>query len=137
MNDSQKNKTNYLNALEGLVIHDRIVEEIGGIHGVRDENLLHSAVMRPQIAFGGNDMYPDIWHKAAILMEGIAVFHPFSDGNKRTSITATSAFLFRNRFEITLPIQATEDFVLKVAQKQLTIEEIASWLEAHATKILP
>ncbi len=135
MTASHKNKVEYISAAEILAIHDRIIEAIGGIRGIRDENLLQSAAVRPQMSFGGADMYKDIWTKAAILMEGIAVFHPFSDGNKRTSITAASAFLFRNGYEIALPVEESEEMVLRVAQKQMSIEEISTWLEKHSKKI--
>ena len=134
MSASRKNKIEYISAAEILAIHDRIIDEIGGIHGVRDENLFRSAAMRPQTAFGGSDVYPDVWTKAAILMEGIAVFHPFSDGNKRTSITAASAFLFRNGYEITLPAEESEEMVLAVAQKKMGVAELAAWLEKHSHK---
>ena len=121
----------YLTAAELLAIHDRISERIGGIRGVRDENLLQSAAVRPQSAFGGAEMYPDVWIKAAVLMEGIAVFHPFSDGNKRTAITSASAFLAFNNKKIILPVEESEIFVLSVAQKKLTLNEIAAWLKNH------
>ena len=96
MNDSQKNNIRYISAVEILAMHDRIIDGIGGIRGVRDENLLQSAAMRPQAAFGGADMFPDLFTKAAAYLESIAALHPFSDGNKRTAITTASAFLHEN-----------------------------------------
>ncbi|MBI5469730.1 type II toxin-antitoxin system death-on-curing family toxin [Candidatus Kaiserbacteria bacterium] len=132
MTASRKNKIEYISAAEVLAIHDRIIDGVGGIRGVRDENLFRSAAMRPQTAFGGSDVYPDVWTKAAVLMEGIAVFHPFSDGNKRTSITAASAFLYRNGYEIELPVEETEEMVLDVAQKKMDVPQIAAWLQKHS-----
>ena len=41
-----------------LTIHERVIDESGGSHGVRDEGLLESAVMRPQATFAGEQLYP-------------------------------------------------------------------------------
>ena len=54
--------------------------------GVRDENLLASAVYTPFQTFMENDLYPSIYDKAAQLCYGIANNHPFTDGNKRTAL---------------------------------------------------
>ena len=54
--------------------------------GVRDENLLASAVYTPFQTFMGNDLYPSIYDKAAQLCYGLANNHPFTDGNKRTAL---------------------------------------------------
>ena len=135
LNDSQKIKVAYLSAAEILAIHDRIIEVIGGIHGVRDENSLQSVAVRPQTAYGGSDMFPDLFSKAASYLEGISGFHPFSDGNKRTSITVAAAFLGRNGYEVILPIEEAESFIIAVAQKQKTTSEVAAWLKKHSRKI--
>ena len=77
----------HLTAEQVLFIHYRLIEETGGIHGIRDIPLLQSAVARPMATFGSDDLYPDIFSKAAALMHSIIKNHPFVDGNKRTSIT--------------------------------------------------
>ena len=61
--------------------------------GVRDENLLASAVNTPFQTFMGNDLYPSIYDKAAQLCYGIANNHPFTDGNKRTALHSMYAYL--------------------------------------------
>ncbi|HUM70888.1 MAG TPA: type II toxin-antitoxin system death-on-curing family toxin, partial [Chloroflexota bacterium] len=88
--------TEYLTAQQVLFIHARLIATTGGEHGVRDIGLLESAVARPQATFDGVELYPDLFHKAAALMESLAQNHPFVDGNKRTAITATAMFLRRN-----------------------------------------
>ena len=63
---------------------------------VRDEDLLASAAGRPQHAFGGRDLYPDVWAKAAALIEGVARNHALVDGNKRTAWMCGWMFLSAN-----------------------------------------
>ncbi|MGH7235330.1 MAG: type II toxin-antitoxin system death-on-curing family toxin, partial [Nitrospiraceae bacterium] len=76
----------YLTAEQVLFLHDRLIEETGGEHGVRDLGALESALARPQAAFGDTQFYPDVMTKAAALMDGLTRNHPFIDGNKRASI---------------------------------------------------
>src|SRR3990167_9655242 len=85
---------------EVLGIHHEEVEKFGGSHGVRDLNLLDSALQRPQSSFMGEDLYSTIFHKAAALMHSILLNHPFIDANKRTATVSTAYFLHINGYDI-------------------------------------
>ena len=69
---------------EALVIHELAIKKFGGSYGIRDMNLLESAIQRPNATFDGIDLYPNPVSKAAGMIESIVKNHPFSDGNKRT-----------------------------------------------------
>lgn len=122
----------YLSAEQILFLHARIVEETGGSHGVRDLGLLQSAVARPQATFGGEDLYPGTWKKAAALMESLIGNHPFVDGNKRTGVAAAGLFLTRNGFELTASNEELEAFAISVAEKRTTFDNMARWWEVHS-----
>jgi death on curing protein len=55
----------YLTAEQVLFVHYRLIVETGGEHGVRDLGLLESAVARPRATFDQEELYPDIFEKAA------------------------------------------------------------------------
>lgn len=122
----------YLSAEEILAIHDRLIEEIGGSFGIRDENLLRSIPQRPKTSFGGKDQFPTIFLKAASYLEALATYHVFVDGNKRSAITVAGIFLQTNNYTISLPIEESEQFIIRVATEKLPIEEIATWLEQNS-----
>ena len=122
----------YLTSEQVLFIHYRLIEETGGSHGIRDIALLQSAVARPMVTFESNDLYPDIFSKAAALMHSIIKNHPFVDGNKRTAITAASLFLTRNKHQITAANKELERFALKAASTNIELEEIAGGLRKHS-----
>jgi death-on-curing protein len=124
----------YLLAEQVLFIHARIIDESGGAHGVRDLGLLKSAVGRPQATFDNRDLYPDVYHKAAALMDSLINNHPFIDGNKRTSIASTALFLRRNGFRLEGTQQDIETFTLDMALKKISIEVATNWLKLHATR---
>ena len=69
-------------------IHAEAIKRFGGLNGVRDENLLASAVLTPQSSFGGKSPYADIVEVAAAYLFYICNNHPFLDGNKRTAMMA-------------------------------------------------
>ncbi|MFG3529332.1 type II toxin-antitoxin system death-on-curing family toxin [Streptomyces sp. NPDC047917] len=60
---------------------------------VRDLGLLSSAVHRPQSQMFGMEAYPDLFEKAAALLQSLAVNHPLVDGNKRMAWMCTVVFL--------------------------------------------
>lgn len=74
-------------------IHDAALENYGGLQGIREEALLHSAVAAPQATFGGQSVYADVVEVAAAYLFYIASNHAFLDGNKRTAMMAAIVFL--------------------------------------------
>jgi death-on-curing protein len=124
----------YLTAEELLAIHQRILLAIGGLEGIRDVGLLYSIAERPKMAMMGREFYQDIFSKAAAYFEGLATYHVFADGNKRTAIAATAVFLRANGYHLKIEEDQGFDFVLAVATKKKTMEEIAGWLKKHCKK---
>ncbi len=121
----------YLTTVQILFLHSRLIAETGGSAGVRDVALLESAAARPQATYGGADLYPDIFAKAAALMQSLVNNHPFVDGNKRVGIAATALFLQRNGHRLVASNQEVEEFTLAVARGERSFDEIANWLAAQ------
>ena len=86
----------FLTIAEVLEIHRKQLDAHGGIHGIREQSLLESAVMTPQASFGGEYLHKDIYEMAAAYAFHIAENQPFLDGNKRTALVSALAFLDLN-----------------------------------------
>lgn len=114
-----------------LAIHDRQLAEHGGGSGVRDENLLESALARPQQLYAYGDPPPDLADLAASLTYGLARNHPFVDGNKRTAYIACRTFLALNGAELLATAEEKYLTILTLAEGKLKIEDFAGWLRAH------
>jgi death-on-curing protein len=98
---------------------------------IRDMGLLQSALARPQTTVFGDDAYPDLYTKAAALMESLARNHALIDGNKRLAWVATRLFLAMNGADVRAPSPAQgDDFVRELAQGHLDLERIANTLRA-------
>lgn len=114
-----------------IAIHDEAIYEFGGLAGLRDHGLLESALDRPRnrLAYepGGS-----IFELASALCFGIAKNHPFNDGNKRTALLSTRAFLFLNG-QVLEPAQPDEvATMLAVADSSLDEQQLAMWLRLNS-----
>ena len=113
---------------------DLIRRLLGDPPPIQDIGLLGSAVARPQTAVFGQDAYPDIWSKAAALLQSIVNNHALIDGNKRLGWLATAVFLEINGVSV---IHVSNDgiyqFVIDVAANNPSFEHIAAALRALVT----
>ena len=102
---------------------------------VRDIGLLGSAVARPQTSVFGEDAYPDVFSKAAALLQSIVNNHPLVDGNKRLGWLATAVFLELNDVQAS---KATNDdvydFVIRVASSNPDLDAIVPRLRTIIEK---
>lgn len=114
-------KINFLTLTEVKSIHIYQINRYGGLHGLRDEKLLDSAINYPQATFDQKYLHPDIYHMASSYMYAIIKNHPFLDGNKRTGLNAALLFLAYN--DIFIDAQNDELFELTMAMTQSKITE--------------
>lgn len=118
-----------------LFIHDELIKLHGGSIGVRDWNMFESACLQPYASFGGQDLYSTIFDKAAAFLRSITKDHPFIDGNKRTSIAVAQIMLEINGYQFTGKRKGTYDFLIAVANENLSVDDIAQWLMKYTKKI--
>lgn len=118
--------------LEQVVkLHSSLIAKTGGMDGIRDENLLDSALNSLFQTFDDNELYPDIFDKAAQLCYSLVENHPFADGNKRTGVHLTLLFLKLNGEKIEYTQSELIDFGLGIASGKMTKDSIKEWLLNH------
>jgi death-on-curing protein len=112
-----------------LAIHDEQIAEHGGAAALRDEGLLRSALARPLnlVAYGK----PDVAALAAAYGYGIALNHPFVDGNKRVALVAMETFLSLNGWQLSASDEDCVLMILRLADGALAEEALAEWLRNH------
>ncbi len=113
-----------------LAAHEALLAEFGGLSGVRDMNMLQSALARPQnlAAYGSTDAAA----LAAAYAFGVIRNHPFADGNKRTGYMLALVFLLDNGCVFTGTDTESIDTILAVAAGEIGEDELASWFRARA-----
>ena len=109
---------------EVIEMHSVLIDTFGGTPGIRDEGLLESALMRPQIGY-----YDGLIQEATALMESLANNHPFFDGNKRVAFFVTDAFLRLNGHFIDCDnIEAYGFFMGLFEAGSFRFAELEAWL---------
>lgn len=126
----------YLSVEQVLFLHDRLIEETGGQHGVRDLGGLQSALARPQAVFADTEFHPDVFSKAAVLLDGLTRNHPFLDGNKRISIATAALFLELNGYRVTTTNADLEEFTIHVTTMKPGLDEITEWFRVKTVRIV-
>jgi death-on-curing protein len=120
--------TVYLSLAQVFAWHEDLVDAFGGVAAVRDRGALESALARPAMTFGGEDLYPDVAAKAAALMHSLVLNHPFIDGNKRAGIAAAEFFIEQNSHQLVASDVELEELTLAVAEGKVEVEALTIWL---------
>ncbi len=114
-----------------LMLHSQLIKEFGGSDGVRDYNLLDSALESPFQSFGGEELYPTIQAKAARLGYGLIKNHCMVDGNKRIGAHAMLVFLAINGIELDYTQKELYEMILSIADGSLEYENLFKWVLEH------
>ena len=114
-----------------LMLHAKLIQQTGGSDGVRDYNLLDSALETPFQSFGGEELYPTIQAKAARLGYGLIKNHYMIDGNKRIGTHVMLVFLALNGIELSYAQKELYETILNVAAGNLEYEDLLQWVLEH------
>lgn len=114
-----------------LMLHTQLIQQTGGSGGVRDYNLLDSALETPFQSFGGDELYPTIQAKAARLGYGLIKNHCMIDGNKRIGTHAMLVFLALNGIELKYTQKELYETILDVAAGNIEYEDLLQWVLNH------
>ncbi|TJY40666.1 type II toxin-antitoxin system death-on-curing family toxin [Cohnella pontilimi] len=126
----------YLQAQEVIGINVAVIQKYspGEQVGVKDDNMLQSAVMRPQSSAFSKDAYLSVFEKAAALFESLGQNHPFHNANKRTAFTALVIFLRYNGFSFEMEPKAAENFTVDMVNHAFAFEELTSLIKESCRK---
>jgi death-on-curing protein len=114
-------------------IHNDQLREHGGLPGIRDENVLESALARPQQKWQyGNNI--DIPMLAAAYAFSLVRNHPYRDGNKRIGFLAMVTFLGINGHDLSATDAEVVAEIVALAEGSVSEEALADWIRQHSRK---
>ena len=125
----------YLSLDRILAIHRIMIERYGGSDHILDMGKIESAVAQPQMAFGGEDLYPTLEEKASALGFSLTNNHGFGDGNKRVGFGAMDAFLRANGHKIVAPVDEMHAVFLSISDHKMNRNEFTEWIRQHLVAI--
>ena len=132
---AQASKWRWIDRAVLIAVHEMQLAEHGGGTGLRDANLLESALSRPlNLAAYGE---PDVCALAAAYGYGISRNHAFIDGNKRTALVATELFLMLNGWRLIISDADCVFTTLNLAAGELSENDFAAWLQSHVAPRVP
>jgi death on curing protein len=114
---------------DAVVAHDLELAAHGGSTGIRDAGLLESALARPRNIWAYAESPPALTTLAAAYAFGISSNHPFVDGNKRTALLVSFAFLDVNGWEVTATQEDAYLTILGLAAGEVSEDQLAAWFE--------
>src|SRR5690625_176604 len=121
----------YLTSKEVILINEALIKKYTPREqiGVKDINLLLSALGRPKQSVFGEDAYPDIYTKAASLYASLAQNHSFYNANKRTALFSLIQFLWINGYQFVAPQKVVEDYTVFIVETKPEIKSIAKFIK--------
>jgi len=119
----------FLTLAEAIEIHTNQIELYGGEYGIRDYNLLNSAIYFPQSTFDSSFLLENLFDMAAAYIYHISQNHPFIDGNKRAALVCGLVFLDFNGVEINDPDGLLYKMMMKVAGGRSSKDDISEILK--------
>lgn len=114
-----------------LTFHQDQLERYGGKAGIRDEELLESALAQPEASFGGEYVHKDLFHMAAAYGFHLCQNHPFYDGNKRTALIAMYTFLYVNGYQIVADKKSLFAIMMDLAQGTVSKDQLRDYLKKN------
>lgn len=121
----------WMDLADAMIAHDLELAAHGGAAGVRDSGLLESALARPKNIWAYAESPPPLTKLAAAYAFGISSNHPFFDGNKRTALVVSFAFLEVNGMEVTASQEEAYLTILGLAAGEITEAQLALWFDEH------
>ena len=124
----------YLTKEQIIYLHKQLIQEFGGTEGIRNDNLLESAIASPFQTFSLKEFYPTIEEKAARLGYGLVSNHCFIDGNKRIGAHAMLVFLALNDIQLDFTQEELIQIFLDLASGNSDYNTLLVWIRTHERK---
>ena len=116
-----------------ITLHKKMIRATGGLSGIRDINLLQSAIFNAQATFYGIDLYPNLESKCAAVCYGVINNHPFVDGNKRMGIYLLLILLEYNDYLVEYSEDELVDLGFGIAKGIISRDDIVLWIIEHTS----
>jgi death on curing protein len=121
----------WMDALDAVMAHDLELAAHGVSSGVRDAGLLESALARPRNLLAYAETTPPLTRLAAAYAFGISSNHPFVDGNERTALLVSFAFLDTNGVAVTASQEDAYRTILALAAGEIDEEQLTRWFDLN------
>lgn len=128
-------KLRYLSRKEIVEVHEKVINEYGGMPGILNDGSIDLAAQAPALFLFGYEPYQGLSKKAAVLFTEINKLHPFMDGNKRTAYLSAEAFLMLNGYKLVADLGQAVTISLESASCTADTDSVAKWVSEHLRRL--
>ena len=125
----------WMEMIDAVIFHDMEIAAHGGSSGLRDPGMLESALARPRNLWVYAETPVHLARLAAAYAFGISSNHPFVDGNKRTALVVSFAFLDINGISVKTSQEDAYTTILGLAAGEIDEVQLADWFERNSGKL--
>ena len=119
-----------------IAMHRLLIEQYGGLDGIRDENLLESECLMPYQTFGGEELFPTPYDNASRFLFGFATNQIFFDGNKRIAVNTMLVCLQLYGIIVQYSDEELIQMGLDVANGIMKEDEVIKSLKRHTIRLI-
>ncbi len=125
----------YLTMEEIIYIYSETVQRTGGVAGINDEAALESILAKPLVTFEGEELYPDIFTKVAVLLYAMITRKPFAADNKPTAMMCALFIMRSNGYNIVATQESIIDLVDGTDTGKYTVDHLVNWFRRNTTPV--
>jgi death on curing protein len=125
----------YLTMEEVIYIYSETVQRTGGTPGINDEAALESILAKPLVTFEGEELYPDIFTKVAVLLYAMITRKPFAADNKQTAMMCSLFIMRSNGYSIIATQESIVDLVEGTEAGKYTVDHLVNWFRRNTTPV--
>ncbi len=122
----------YLSLEEVIYLYSEIVQRTGAQPGINDDGLLETILAKPLVAFEGEELYPDIFTKVAVLMYAMVNSKPFASANKPTALMCALFLLRANGFNIISTQENLVELTDGTENGKYKVDHLVNWFRRNA-----
>jgi death-on-curing protein len=126
--------TRYLSTEQVVTLHQRLTSPLSGDPGIADLRALDAAVLKPTLVFDGEDLYPSLAAKAAVLLHGLVTTAPFIAASKGTAAVSAECFLAANGLAVAASDQDLAQLVTAVERGEMGVEAVTIWFSQRTLR---
>jgi len=125
----------YLTLEEIIYIYSETVQRTGGTPGIKDEAALESILSKPLVTFEGEELYPDIFTKVAVLLYAMITRKPFAADNKQTAMMCALYIMRSNGYNIVATQDGIIDLIDGTDAGKYTVDHLVNWFRRNTTPV--
>jgi len=121
----------YLTLEEVIYIYAEVVQCTGGNPGINDEAALEKILAKPLVTFEGEELYPDVFTKAAVLLSAMIKSKPFDSSNKQTALLCGMFLLRANGYGVIATQEEIIDLIEGAETGKYSVDHLVSWFKKN------